>query len=120
MVIVSELYRLVATGAQAGDLEGLFAPAAADEASSLVARHSEGRIDSYAINAVELLSYAPQDERDDNSTYQTLVLVGVSEYAPGSDTAEQFEHRVGLTTESQGEGFWVGQWFIRSVERVEQ
>ena len=120
VVIVSELYRLVATGAQQGDIEGFFAPAAMDDASALVARRSEGRIDSYAINSVELLSYTPQAEWDGNAAYETLVLVGVSEYAQGSDTPEQFQYRVGLIGESQGKGAWAGQWFILSVEHVGQ
>ena len=120
VAIVSQLYRDVMTGAQAGDLEGLFAPAAIDEASSLVARRSQGLIDSYSINSVDLLVHTPQDEWDDDETYETVVRVGVNEYARGSDEPEQFDYRVGLNMEPQGEGGWAGDWLIEAVEPVEE
>jgi uncharacterized membrane protein len=121
---VSRLYREVLSGARTGDIKGMFAPGAQDAARDLIARRSAGRIDTYSIQGLQLLSSAPPEETwEEDKTYETVMLVRVGEYRRGADSGPLFTYRVVMTlrpaggSAAAGAFAWEGGWVIESVKK---
>ncbi len=118
-VLVSHIYQMVLVGEQPASIQGLFAPAAGDAARALLARHAQGKMDSYEIDSVSPSAWPSSPVWKTNTPCRVVMLVSALEYARGSNAPVRCRYQVVYSTGSEGEAAeWDGCWHIESLDLV--